>query len=73
MRADVELDVMLLPSVGRGEVTSDQLGAWQARVQRAALGGDLAGAQAAAVEFTKLLRPGSADALAIAVRPARMA
>jgi len=73
MRAEVELDVMLLPSVGRGEAASDQLGAWQGRVQHAALGGDLAGAQAAAVEFAKLLGPGSADAIAIAVRPASTA
>lgn len=70
--AEVEMDVVLLPSAGRGEAASARIEEWQARLQDLALGGHLVGAQGAAGRIAALIEPGSADALAIAVRPGRL-
>jgi hypothetical protein len=69
MRRDVEVDLVLLRTAGTGRGKSQELDAWQVRVQRAALSGDMSGAQQMAMEVLSLLNPETCDAVALAVRP----
>lgn len=71
MRAEVEIDVLLLPSVGSGEAWDADLTARQWAIQRAALGHDMAAAQRLVLELTQMFDPSTCDAIAVAVRPAR--
>lgn len=70
IRADVEIDVVLLPSAGSGEAWDVQMTSRQWAVQRAALGHDMAAAQRLVIELSQLFDPSTCDAIAVAVRPA---
>jgi hypothetical protein len=65
----VEIDVMRSAgnAAGGSESRLDRL---RARIQDAVMRGDMAAAQAAALPLGRFLNPGSADVVALAVRPA---
>jgi hypothetical protein len=70
MRAEVELDLLLLPSVGSGGAWDVEMAARQWGVQRAALGHDIPAAQRLGLEVMQMLDPTTCDAVALAARPA---
>jgi hypothetical protein len=70
-RAEVEIDVLLLPSVGSGDAWNADLTSTQWAIERAGLGHDMAGAQQLAQELTRMFDPSTCDAIAVAVRPSK--
>jgi hypothetical protein len=70
MGAEVEADVVLLPTAGSGEAWDVNMASHQWAIQRAALGHDMSGAQRLAQELMRMLDPSTCDGVSVAVRPA---